>query len=102
MTMTGAKGYPELRGVQCLTMLGVGDRLAISWIQQEPDSALRTTATYVERRAKRKQIRGSAGCYTRTSEKIKALRLIERQQFATEYTAQGGKGNTYQPDVGTL
>jgi hypothetical protein len=38
----------------------------------------------------------------RTSEKIKALSLVERQQFATEYMAQGGKGNTFQHDIGTL
>jgi Initiator Replication protein len=136
------KAIRESEAFRRLTMLGVGDRLAISWIQQEPDRALQT-AIYVEQRAKRKQIRGSAGGYARTvfekaaridvvstdsttdvqasqkqqtsdavasaderarrtSEKIKALSLIERQQFATEYMAQGGKGNTYQPEVGTF
>ncbi|WP_345817750.1 replication initiation protein (plasmid) [Paraburkholderia sp. PREW-6R] len=122
-----------------LTKLGVGDRLAISWIQQEPERALQT-ALYVEERAKRKQIRGNAGGYARTvfekgsnieppqnqikavpapplgsgdqtsaderarrtSEKIKALSLVEKQQFAAEYMAQGGKGNTYQHDIGTF
>lgn len=122
-----------------LTKLGVGDRLAISWIQQEPERALQT-ALYVEERAKRKQIRGNAGGYARTvfekgsiiepprkelkqtpapapgtvddtsaderarrtSERIKALSLAEKQQFAAEYMAQGGKGNTYQHDAGTF
>ncbi|MFM0756039.1 replication initiation protein [Paraburkholderia strydomiana] len=122
-----------------LTKLGVGDRLAISWIQQEPERALQT-ALYVEERAKRKQIRGNAGGYARTvfekgsiiesprkqlkeapapvpvtldqtsaderarrtSEKIRALSLAEKQQFAAEYMAQGGKGNTYQHETGTF
>jgi hypothetical protein len=48
-----------------LTALGIGDRLAITWIQQEPDRAL-LTAEYVEDKAKRKQIKGSSGGYTRT------------------------------------
>jgi hypothetical protein len=38
----------------------------------------------------------------RTSQKIKALSLLERQQFEAEYMAQGGKGNTYQPKIGTF
>ncbi|MFM0077004.1 replication initiation protein [Paraburkholderia sediminicola] len=48
-----------------LTALGIGDRLAISWIQQEPERALKT-AIYVEERARKKQIKGSAGGYART------------------------------------
>jgi hypothetical protein len=48
-----------------LTALGIGDRLAISWIQQEPDRALQT-AIYVEEKARRNQIKGSAGGYART------------------------------------
>jgi hypothetical protein len=28
--------------------------------------------------------------------------LAEKQQFAAEYMAQGGKGNTYQQDIGTF
>jgi len=122
-----------------LTKLGVGDRLAISWIQQEPERALQT-ALYVEERAKRKQIRGNAGGYARTvfekgtiiesprnqlkeapapapitpdptsaderarrtTEKVRALSLAEKQQFAAEYMAQGGKGNTYQHETGTF
>ncbi|WP_350357371.1 replication initiation protein [Paraburkholderia fungorum] len=125
-----------------LTRLGVGDRLAISWIQQEPDRALQT-AIYVEEKAKNRQIRGNAGGYARTvfekgthievrpngdgrvesvserpadpdqqtaaeersrrtTAKIKSLTLAEKQQFACQYMAEGGKGNTYQPDVGTF
>lgn len=38
----------------------------------------------------------------RTTGKIKALSLIERQQFTAEYIAQGGKGNTYQPEIGAF
>ncbi|WP_236597566.1 hypothetical protein [Paraburkholderia kirstenboschensis] len=38
----------------------------------------------------------------RTSEKIRALSLAEKQQFAAEYMTQGGKGNTYQHDIGTF
>ncbi|MEX3815746.1 replication initiation protein [Paraburkholderia sp. BR13439] len=125
-----------------LTLLGVGDRLAISWIQQEPDRALQT-AIYVEAKAKSKQIRGNAGGYARTvfekgarieagsqrngqtestlihpavaendtsaedrsrrtTAKIKSLTLEEKQKFAGEYMAEGGKGNTYQPETGTF
>ncbi|MFM0069262.1 replication initiation protein [Paraburkholderia aspalathi] len=47
-----------------LTALGIGDRLAISWIQQEPERALQT-AIYVEERASRKKIRGNPGGYAR-------------------------------------
>jgi hypothetical protein len=125
-----------------LTLLGVGDRLAISWIQQEPDRALQT-AIYVETKAKNKQIRGNAGGYARTvfekgarievgangdrqtesvlsrppvdekdtsaeersrltTAKIKSLTLEEKQKFAGEYMAEGGKGNTYQSETGTF
>jgi hypothetical protein len=48
-----------------LTALGIGDRLAISWIQQEPERALQT-AIYVEERARKKQITGNPGGYART------------------------------------
>ncbi|TFE36986.1 RepB family plasmid replication initiator protein [Paraburkholderia dipogonis] len=135
----GQKAIRNSDAFKRLTKLGVGDRLAISWIQQEPDRALQT-AIYVEDRAKRKQIRGNAGGYARTvfekgarielapkipeitpdssvkdeeqasaderarrtSDKIKALSLSEKQRFAAEYMAQGGKGNTYQPEIGTF
>jgi hypothetical protein len=135
----GQKAARNSDAFKRLVKLGVGDRLAISWIQQEPDRALQT-AIYVEERAKRKQIRGNAGGYARTvfekgerielipndtrqpqqrplpkaeetladerarrtSDKIKALSLEEKHQFATEYMAQGGKGNTYLPDTGTF
>lgn len=135
----GQKTIRNSEAFKRLTKLGVGDRLAISWIQQEPDRALQT-AIYVEERAKRKQIRGNAGGYARTvfekgerielvpngaeqtqerpsqkpeetsadekarrtTDKIKALSLEEKQQFAAEYMAQGGKGNTYLHDTGTF
>ncbi|MHA6896367.1 replication initiation protein [Ralstonia pseudosolanacearum] len=48
-----------------LTALGIGDRLAISWIQQEPERA-QQTAEYVEEKTRRKQIKGSTGGYART------------------------------------
>lgn len=48
-----------------LTALGIGDRLAITWIQQEPERALQT-AIYVEERARKNQIKGSPGGYART------------------------------------
>lgn len=48
-----------------LTALGIGDRLAVSWIQQEPERA-EQTAAYVEERARRKQIKGNPGGYART------------------------------------
>jgi hypothetical protein len=38
----------------------------------------------------------------RTSDKIRALSLPEKQLFAAEYMAQGGKGNTYQHETGTF
>lgn len=133
------KAIRESDAFKRLTMLGVGDRLAISWIQQEPDRALQT-ALYVEDRARRKQIRGNAGGYARTvfekgarielvppraeevteltakaveepsaddrarrtSDRIKALSLAEKQQFAAQYMAEGGKGNTYQHETGTF
>ncbi|MCK4140021.1 replication initiation protein (plasmid) [Ralstonia solanacearum] len=47
-----------------LTALGIGDRLAISWIQQEPERA-EQTAAYVEEKTRRKQIKGSTGGYAR-------------------------------------
>lgn len=47
-----------------LTNLGIGDRLAISWIQQEPERA-KQTADYVEEKARRKQIKGNPGGYAR-------------------------------------
>lgn len=47
-----------------LTALGIGDRLAISWIQQEPERA-EQTAAYVEEKARRKQIKGRPGGYAR-------------------------------------
>jgi hypothetical protein len=135
----GQKAIRDSDAFKKLTKLGVGDRLAISWIQQEPDRALQT-ALYVEERAKRKQIRGNAGGYARTvfekgerielapsnttpepklstkeveeeaaderarrtSDKIKALSLEEKQQFAAEYMNSGGKGNTYQHEKGTF
>lgn len=135
----GQKAIRDSDAFKKLTKLGVGDRLAISWIQQEPDRALQT-ALYVEERAKRKQIRGNAGGYARTvfekgarielapskttpepklstkeveegaaderarrtSDKIKALSLEEKQQFAAEYMDAGGKGNTYQHEKGTF
>jgi hypothetical protein len=135
----GQKAIRDSDAFKKLTKLGVGDRLAISWIQQEPDRALQT-ALYVEDRAKRKQIRGNAGGYARTvfekgarieitptetapepklstkeveegaaderarrtSDKIKALSLKEKQQFAAEYMNEGGKGNTYQHEQGTF
>jgi hypothetical protein len=135
----GQKAIRDSDAFKKLTKLGVGDRLAISWIQQEPDRALQT-ALYVEDRAKRKQIRGNAGGYARTvfekgarieiaptetapepklstkeveegaaderarrtSDKIKALSLKEKQQFAAEYMNEGGKGNTYLHEQGTF
>ncbi|MBT1536518.1 RepB family plasmid replication initiator protein [Ralstonia solanacearum] len=48
-----------------LTALGIGDRLVISWIQQEPERA-EQTAAYVEEKSRRKQIKGSTGGYART------------------------------------
>ncbi|MEM5419360.1 hypothetical protein V2W23_14130, partial [Staphylococcus gallinarum] len=36
----------------------------------------------------------------RTSDKIKALSLKEKQQFAAEYMNEGGKGNTYLHEQG--
>lgn len=48
-----------------LVKLGIGDRLAISWIQQEPERA-KQTADYVEDKARRKQIKGNPGGYART------------------------------------
>jgi hypothetical protein len=136
------KAIRDSEAFKRLTMLGVGDRLAISWIQQEPERALQT-AIYVEEKAKRKLIRGNAGGYARTvfekgerievtshgkgkmelpaaspvtppkdtsadersrrtSDAIKALSLEEKQRFALEYMAEGGKGNTYQPETGTF
>ncbi|MEX3969897.1 replication initiation protein [Paraburkholderia caribensis] len=134
------KAIRESEAFRRLTLLGVGDRLAVSWIQQEPDRALQT-AIYVEGKAKNKQIRGSAGGYARTvfekgtridagganasvptvvaatpqsaeasaeerakqtTAKIKSLSLEEKQKFAAEYMAEGGKGNTYQPETGTF
>ncbi|MGF6547112.1 replication initiation protein [Paraburkholderia youngii] len=135
------KSIRESDAFKRLTRLGVGDRLAISWIQQEPDRALQT-AIYVEERAKSKQIRGNAGGYARTvfekaarievapgkgqtesvptlpavaeedtsaeersrrtTARIKSMTLAEKQKFAGEYMAEGGKGNTYQPETGTF
>jgi hypothetical protein len=135
------KSIRESESFKRLTRLGVGDRLAISWIQQEPERALQT-AIYVEEKAKSKQIRGNAGGYARTvfekaarieiapigtaqadtvptrpsvdegtsaeersrltTAKIKALTLEEKQRFAGEYMAEGGKGNTYQQETGTF
>jgi hypothetical protein len=135
------KSIRESEAFKRLTRLGVGDRLAISWIQQEPDRALQT-AIYVEERAKSKQIRGNAGGYARTvfekaarievgpgngktetipalpavveedtsaeersrrtTAKIKSMTLAEKQKFASEYMAEGGKGNTYQSETGTF
>jgi hypothetical protein len=136
------KSIRESEAFKRLTLLGVGDRLAISWIQQEPDRALHT-AIYVEAKAKNKQIRGNAGGYARTvfekgarievgangngrtesvstrpavderdtsaeersrrtTAKIKSLTLSEKQKFAGEYMAEGGKGNTYQMETGTF
>ena len=40
--------------------------VAISWIQQEPERSLKT-AIYVKERARKKQIKGSAGGYVRTA-----------------------------------
>jgi hypothetical protein len=37
-----------------------------------------------------------------TTAKIKSLTLSEKQTFAGEYMAEGGKGNTYQPETGTF
>ncbi len=48
-----------------MTALGIGDRLVISWIQQEPERA-EQTAAYVEEKSRRKQIKGSTGGYART------------------------------------
>ncbi|SAL62832.1 initiator RepB protein [Caballeronia humi] len=48
-----------------LTALGIGDRLAITWIQQEPARALQT-AIYVEEKARKNQISGSPGGYARS------------------------------------
>lgn len=48
-----------------LTAIGIGDRLAISWMQQEPERA-QQTAAYVEDKARRKQIKGAPGGYART------------------------------------
>jgi hypothetical protein len=44
--------------------LGIGERLAITWIQQEPERALQV-AIYTEERARRNQIKGSPGGYAR-------------------------------------
>ncbi|MGF6870680.1 replication initiation protein [Paraburkholderia sp. MM5477-R1] len=136
------KAIRQSEAFKRLTRLGVGDRLAISWIQQEPDRALQT-AIYVEEKAKSRQIRGNAGGYARTvfekgtrievrpkgdgqvesasqrpatldkdssaeersrrtTAKIKSLTLAEKQQFVGQYMAEGGKGNTYQPEMGTF
>ena len=53
------------RTLRRLTALGIGDRLAISWIQQEPARALQT-AIYVEEKARKNQISGSPGGYARS------------------------------------
>jgi hypothetical protein len=138
------KAIRQSEAFKRLTRLGVGDRLAVSWIQQEPDRALQT-AIYVEEKAKSRQIRGNAGGYARTvfekgtridvrpkgkgegegesasepstaldketlaeersrrtTAKIKSLTLAEKQRFVGQYMAEGGKGNTYQPEMGTF
>ncbi|KVU90242.1 plasmid replication initiation protein [Burkholderia ubonensis] len=48
-----------------LVKLGIADRLAVDWIQHDPDRAQKTV-TYVEERKRTKKIRGSAGGYART------------------------------------
>lgn len=48
-----------------LIKLGIADRLAVDWIQHDPDRAQKTV-TYVEERKRAKKIRGSAGGYART------------------------------------
>jgi hypothetical protein len=47
-----------------LVNLGIGERLAITWIQQEPERALQV-AIYTDERARRNQIKGSPGGYAR-------------------------------------
>jgi hypothetical protein len=136
------KSIRESETFKRLTLLGVGDRLALSWIQQEPERALQT-AIYVEGKARNRKIRGNAGGYARTvfekgvrietasdgagqveplakptlvieeetsaeersrrtTAKIKSMTLEEKQAFASEYMAEGGKGNTYQSETGTF
>jgi len=55
----------ESESFKRLVNLGIGERLAITWIQQEPERALQV-AIYTEERARRNQITGSTGGYART------------------------------------
>ncbi|RQU97781.1 replication initiation protein [Burkholderia cenocepacia] len=48
-----------------LRELGIADRLATLWIQQEPDRAAKAV-DYVEDKRRRKQIKGNVGGYLRT------------------------------------
>lgn len=48
-----------------LTKLGIAGRLAIDWIQHDPDRATKTAA-YVEQQMRAKKIRKNAGGYART------------------------------------
>jgi hypothetical protein len=71
-----------------LAALGIGDRLAISWIQQEPDRALQT-AIYVEEKARKKQIKGSTGGYARTIyENGNSIEMSPLEQLAAEKKAR--------------
>jgi hypothetical protein len=73
-----------------LVKLGIGERLAITWIQQEPERALQV-AIYTEERARRNQIKGNPGGYARAIfedgtviEAWPTERAAEDQEAATE------------------
>lgn len=58
-TIRASETYMRLRE------LGIADRLATLWIQQEPDRAAKA-AEYVEDKRRRNQIKGNVGGYLRT------------------------------------
>lgn len=84
-----------------LTALGIGDRLAINWIQQEPDRALQT-AIYVEEKARKKQIKGSTGGYARTIfENGNSITLspVEREQAEQMARTKGAETEQKEKDA---
>lgn len=65
---TDSEGQAAIRNSDTyrgLVKLGLADRLAVDWIQQDPDRAKKTVA-YVENKMRTKKIRGNAGGYART------------------------------------